>query len=801
MRFGRHPAYDHLNDYWNALERNAPPDEVHRLGEKLDPARKAALDQARSLYQRERPDPAFLARLETDLMNAFATTPAGTVPLPRQHPGPSNGRIEPRMPTWLPALPEAGRRRKWAIAQLATAALLIVTLLGAYYYVFNDRNDQPAVLVQPATPEATPGGAWTTFKGDAAHRGEANAGPTGQPIELWRFQASGACEASPVVLGGVVYAACSDGFLHALDAGNGDELWRFDAGSPLVTATVTDDHVYVTNGQGSLIAIDLDGRQEVWRFEPSGATGAGVVVDGLLATGTYDGSLLGIDVASGTELWRYQVTDQGGVGNPAIADGIVYAGSDAGGIVAVDAETGDLLWRGDTGAAPTGTAVVADGIAYIGAAATPGEVAHLYAFDAETGEQLWVRDEQIFSPAVSDGVGYSGSNEGIVYAFDTATGEERWRAQYGGVVRPLAVAGDVVYVPSDGDQTIYALDAGTGAELWSFKLDGGIVQSVAVSNGVMYASTPAGSVYAIGGTDESVIPAPVHEASPEATAVLTLADPPVEPVWTTAGGPVSFQTFYVAVAPDGTVWANDIGQGRFQIFDADGNYLETWTPDSPPSSGEAAMFVAFDGSGNLYVLDQYQVRKFDADRNLVTTWGSQGTGDGQFQNAIGIGIDGAGNVYICGDNRVQKFDSEGTFLGKWGSQGRGDGQFFGGAGFMDVDPAGNSYVADNGGNKVLKFDSDGNFLLSFGEGVLTRPNDVAIDSQGNIYVGESPGGVEIFDASGNHLGGWTSLEADAGSFASADGVALDGTGGIYVADNLGSQVLKFRLLPPLGPEA
>ncbi len=214
MRLGRHPANDHLNDYWNALERNAPPDEVRRLGDKLDPARKAALDQARSRYQRERPDPAFLARLETDLMNAFATIPAGTIPLPRQNPSPSNGRIAPRTPNWLPTYSESGKRRKWAIAQLAAAALLIAALLGGYGW-FEGRDEQPAVIVQPATPEATPGSGWTHLKG--------NAGPTGQPIELWRFQAGGPCNQPPIVVGETAFAGCGDGILYALNVVDGGE--------------------------------------------------------------------------------------------------------------------------------------------------------------------------------------------------------------------------------------------------------------------------------------------------------------------------------------------------------------------------------------------------------------------------------------------------------------------------------------------------------------------------------------------------------------------------------------------------
>ena len=206
MRLGRHPANDHLNDYWNALERNAPPDEVRRLGDKLDPARKAALDQARSRYQRERPDPAFLARLETDLMNAFATIPAGTIPLPRQNSSPSNGRIAPRTPIGCqPSLNRAnaanGQSPSWQPPHCSSPPSS-ADMAGSRAATSN----QPSSFSPP--PQATPGSGWTHLKG--------NAGPTGQPIELWRFQAGGPCNQPPIVVGETTFAGCGDGILYAL---------------------------------------------------------------------------------------------------------------------------------------------------------------------------------------------------------------------------------------------------------------------------------------------------------------------------------------------------------------------------------------------------------------------------------------------------------------------------------------------------------------------------------------------------------------------------------------------------------
>jgi len=92
--------------------------------------------------------------------------------------------------------------------------------------------------------------------------------------------------------------------------------------------------------------------------------------------------------------------------------------------------------------------------------------------------------------------------------------------------------------------------------------------------------------------------------------------------------------------------------------------------------------------------------------SLATKWGSNGTGDGQFNQPFGVGVDGSGNVYVVDrkNDRIQKFDSSGNFITKWGSVGIGVGQF---QGPVDVagDGSGNVYVSDNSYERIQKFTS------------------------------------------------------------------------------------------------
>jgi hypothetical protein len=132
------------------------------------------------------------------------------------------------------------------------------------------------------------------------------------------------------------------------------------------------------------------------------------------------------------------------------------------------------------------------------------------------------------------------------------------------------------------------------------------------------------------------------------------------------------------------IWAIDKGSdmivkmnpaGRVQMVfgrrkeSADG--AEPWEHVDPPQPHVDGLFrqptdVAWDSEGNTYITDGYinsRVAKYDRNGDWVKSWGSKGTGQGQFNTPHSIAIDRQNNVYVGdrGNHRVQVFDTDGNF--------------------------------------------------------------------------------------------------------------------------------------------
>src|SRR5574341_404821 len=198
--------------------------------------------------------------------------------------------------------------------------------------------------------------------------------------------------------------------------------------------------------------------------------------------------------------------------------------------------------------------------------------------------------------------------------------------------------------------------------------------------------------------------------------------------------------------------------------------------------------IATDPAGEyVYVTDnaRHKILKFDSDGSLLLQWGQEGSSEGHFQYPTDVAVDSIGNVYVVeySTARVQKFSGEGEFLMQWQMATQGDTRVEGIA--IDTSTDG-VYVSATGANRILRYSNDGVFIASIGQSgsttTLSAPNDVALDSQGNVFVADSLNNRIIqFSTNGTYLAEWEKFD-EYFDIWNPVSIAVDG-GSIYVASS------------------
>jgi len=197
------------------------------------------------------------------------------------------------------------------------------------------------------------------------------------------------------------------------------------------------------------------------------------------------------------------------------------------------------------------------------------------------------------------------------------------------------------------------------------------------------------------------------------------------------------------------------------------------------------------GSARAADTPNHRIQRSSATGTFLGAWGSQGTGDGQFDSPRGVAVAPDGTVYVADsrNSRIHRFSATGTFLGTWGSPGSGDGQFIEPEGIA-VAPDRTVYTVDFDG-RVQRFNATGTFL---GAWEVESSGDVGVAPDGTVYVTESSWyRVRRFSATGAPLGGWGAPGYGDGQFNHPRGVAVAPDGTVYVVDSdLGHRIQRFR---------
>lgn len=170
--------------------------------------------------------------------------------------------------------------------------------------------------------------------------------------------------------------------------------------------------------------------------------------------------------------------------------------------------------------------------------------------------------------------------------------------------------------------------------------------------------------------------------------------------------------------------------------------------------------IIADRTGDIFVSDEacHQISRFNADGEFLSKWGDYGVKDGQLNAPSGIALDADENIYVADalNHRIQKFTKDGKFLLNWGTFGSDDGELNMPCG-ITIDELGDVYVADWRNDRIQKFSADGEFLFTFGkagsqDSEFRRPSSVAVDKDGDIYVADTGNNrIQLFNSNGLYV--------------------------------------------------
>jgi len=168
-----------------------------------------------------------------------------------------------------------------------------------------------------------------------------------------------------------------------------------------------------------------------------------------------------------------------------VADGIVFVGTTGGTFQALDMKNGKVVWSFTTNSTVSSSPAVKDGIVVFGAE-KPGKI---YALDAYSGLVRWLyeipTEAAVYSsPAIVEGRVFIGCSDGYLRCFDQFEGELIWATYVGGgKLSSPAIADNMVFITSPH---VYAVDVFTGTLIWKYVTSWPVFSSPAVADGLVF---------------------------------------------------------------------------------------------------------------------------------------------------------------------------------------------------------------------------------------------------------------------------------------------------------------------------
>ncbi|MEO1321617.1 MAG: PQQ-binding-like beta-propeller repeat protein [Pseudomonadota bacterium] len=366
--------------------------------------------------------------------------------------------------------PQAGSRASKAIGHVAVAETLDI----AWRANVGNGSDRRSALTTP--PVASTDTVYTIDSRQVIVATDANTGKRrwSQSLDSDNRRDGTGIGSGIALDGETLVIASGFGFVAAMDANNGTELWRTNTEAPMTgSPTVKDGRIFVSSNNNEVLAMDLATGELLWSDQAIAESArvlgspSPAAVEDIVVAPYSSGEVIAYLASNGRRLWSEALASVGqftpissinDIGaRPILGGGLVFAASQSGVLAAIDGRTGNRVWQ-----QPIGT-TQAPALAgqYLFVMGVDGELACI---KAGTGQVVWVQQlEQFSNKKKQEGrLTYAGpmvasnrllvlSSKGEMIAFDPQSGNETDRLKIGDPVyiEPIAVQDKLIVLTDD----------------------------------------------------------------------------------------------------------------------------------------------------------------------------------------------------------------------------------------------------------------------------------------------------------------------------------------------------------------
>ena len=321
-------------------------------------------------------------------------------------------------------------------------------------------NTETSAQVDPAIaatsviiPPAVRNPSWSQSGGNASKNiGHVALGAS--PTRAWTAQIAGSSSrarlaSAPVSSDGRVFVIDTNAQIHAFDLASGTRVWSVDFsvkgdGRPSVFGggvSILGSQIFVTNGVGEVAALNASDGEIIWRVKPAGPLrGSPTLAFNSAYVMTQDNQLFALNAANGEVLWSEAASNRQagvfGVAAPAAGQATIIAGFSSGELSAYRFENGTNVWSDALARTRISTAVAtlsdidADPIIDRGRVYALGEGGRMAAYQLTVGQRIWeINIAGTSTPALAGEWLFALTDDAKLLCIARTTGKVRWIAE------------------------------------------------------------------------------------------------------------------------------------------------------------------------------------------------------------------------------------------------------------------------------------------------------------------------------------------------------------------------------------